>query len=175
MELAVTKAKDRGFGIVGTYGSDTSTGAIGYWAKRVADAGLLGFVFTSPLKVVAPHGSSEPIFGTNPLSIGIPSADKPLVFDMATSAMAPRQFSARATSRRLDGHMERASGRCYRAKAVRRSPAADRGRNLQGDRSRFLSDSSPASRFGARLPLRHLGRVDRCGASQGADVCNLGR
>ena len=88
MKLAVTKAKERGFGIVGTYGTDTSTGAIGYWARRVANAGLLGFIFTSPLKVVAPHGSSEPIFGTNPLSIGIPSADKPLVFDMATSAMA---------------------------------------------------------------------------------------
>ncbi len=34
------------------------------------------------------HGSYEPLFGTNPLAIGIPSPDEPVVLDMATSAMA---------------------------------------------------------------------------------------
>jgi LDH2 family malate/lactate/ureidoglycolate dehydrogenase len=34
------------------------------------------------------HGSYEPIFGTNPLAIGVPSSEKPLVFDMATAAIA---------------------------------------------------------------------------------------
>jgi LDH2 family malate/lactate/ureidoglycolate dehydrogenase len=40
--------------------------------------------------MVAPHGSYEPIFGTNPLAIGIPTGagDTSLVLDMATSAEA---------------------------------------------------------------------------------------
>lgn len=42
--------------------------------------------------MVAPHGSFEPIFGTNPLAIGIPTndaqGDPSLVLDMATSAEA---------------------------------------------------------------------------------------
>lgn len=34
-----------------------------------------------------PHGGHEPIFGTNPMSFGIPTDPKPLIFDMATSAI----------------------------------------------------------------------------------------
>ena len=37
---------------------------------------------------MAMHGSYEPFFGTNPLAIGIPTAGSPLVFDMATAAIA---------------------------------------------------------------------------------------
>ena len=40
--------------------------------------------------MVAPHGSYEPIFGTNPLAIGIPTieGEPTLILDMATSAEA---------------------------------------------------------------------------------------
>ena len=38
--------------------------------------------------MVAPHGSSEAVFGTNPIGVGVPADGAPLVLDMATSAFA---------------------------------------------------------------------------------------
>lgn len=88
VEMAIEKAQAHDFGIVGTHNTNSSTGAIGYFASKIAVAGLIGFVFSGSNLYVAMHGSYEPLFGTNPLAIGIPSAGKPIVFDMATSAIA---------------------------------------------------------------------------------------
>ncbi len=88
VELAIHKAKEHGFGIVGTHHTHSSTGALGYWATKIAREGLIGFVFAGSPETVAYHGSFEPIFGTNPLAIGMPSDSEPIVLDMATAAMA---------------------------------------------------------------------------------------
>lgn len=86
--LASEKANAHGFGIVGTRRSNSPTGAIGYFARALADAGLIGFVCSGSMELMAMHGSYEPFFGTNPLAIGIPTAGEPIVFDMATAAIA---------------------------------------------------------------------------------------
>ena len=57
-----------------------------YWAEQIAGHGLIGLVLCQSPEYVAPHGSSEPIFGTNPIAVGIPAAEGPLVMDLATSA-----------------------------------------------------------------------------------------
>ncbi len=88
MEMAVTKATEHGFGIVGTHNTSSSTGAIGYYANEIAKQGLLGFAFAGSPETVAMHGSYQPIFGTNPLAIGVPANPEPVVLDMATAAMA---------------------------------------------------------------------------------------
>lgn len=87
-DLAIDRAKAHGFGIVGTRRTNSPTGAIGYYARRIADEGLLGFVFSGSMELTAMHGSYEAFLGTNPLAIGIPTGDKPIVFDMATAAIA---------------------------------------------------------------------------------------
>ncbi len=87
-DLAITKAKKHGIGIVGVNHLNTSSGAIGYYAKRIAKEKLIGFVFAGSMETVAAYGSYQPIFGTNPLAIGIPTQNDPLVLDMATAAMA---------------------------------------------------------------------------------------
>ncbi len=87
-EMAISKAAEHGIGIVGTNNTTTSTGAIGYFANEVAQAGFIGLCFSGSLEYVAMHGSYEPIFGTNPLAVGIPSTESPIVFDMATAAIA---------------------------------------------------------------------------------------
>ena len=86
--LAIDKAGEHGFGIVGTRNTKTSTGAIGYYARWMANEGYLGFIFSGSAEYVAMHGSTEAFFGTNPFAISIPTKDKPIVFDMATAAIA---------------------------------------------------------------------------------------
>lgn len=87
-EIAIKKAKAHGFGIVGAQRTNSPTGAIGYYARQIAEQGLLGFVFSGSPELMAMHGSYEAFLGTNPLAIGIPTAGKPIVFDMATAAIA---------------------------------------------------------------------------------------
>ncbi len=87
-DLAIARAREHGFGIVGTRQTYTSTGAIGYYVNRAALAGTIAFAFSGSGEYVAMHGAYEPLFGTNPLAIGIPNDGAPLVFDMATAAIA---------------------------------------------------------------------------------------
>eukprot|EP00879_Flechtneria_rotunda_P019986 GHRR01021013.1.p1 GENE.GHRR01021013.1~~GHRR01021013.1.p1 ORF type:complete len:769 (+),score=330.87 GHRR01021013.1:305-2611(+) len=88
MTMAIDKAQAAGFGIVGTNHTCTSTGALGYYAEQVARQGLIGIVFAQSPEFVAPHGSKQAIFGTNPIAIGIPAENSPVVMDMATAAYA---------------------------------------------------------------------------------------
>jgi L-2-hydroxycarboxylate dehydrogenase (NAD+) len=88
VQTAVEKAREHGIGLVGTYNTASSTGAIGYYARKIAGAGLIGCVLAGSSLFVAMHGSYEPLFGTNPIAIGVPTGDDPLVLDMATAAMA---------------------------------------------------------------------------------------
>ncbi len=87
-ELAIAKARAHGFGIVGSRRTNSPTGAIGYYAREVAQAGLIGFVCSGSPELMAMHGSYQPFLGTNPLAIGIPTASSPIVLDMATAAIA---------------------------------------------------------------------------------------
>jgi len=86
-ELAKRKAMSTGIGVVGAFGISTSSGAIGYYARKLAESDLVGIVFAGATPVVAPEGSSQPVFGTNPLAIGVPSENGSVVLDMATAAM----------------------------------------------------------------------------------------
>lgn len=88
VDIAIQKAKEHGIGLIGVNGINTSSGAIGYYAKRIAKEGLIGIVFAGSSNTVATEGSYEPIFGTNPLAMGVPTSNDPLVLDMATAAMA---------------------------------------------------------------------------------------
>jgi len=87
-DLAIQKAKQSGIAIVGINHINTSSGALGFYAKKIADAGLAGIVFAGSMETVAAEGSSEAVFGTNPLAIAVPSEKEPMVLDMTTAAMA---------------------------------------------------------------------------------------
>ena len=87
-DLLVSKAKTSGFAIVGIHNSSPpGTGPAGYYAERIAQECFIGIVFCGSSKMVAPSGSSERTFGSNPVGIGIPTGGEPIVLDMATSAM----------------------------------------------------------------------------------------
>jgi LDH2 family malate/lactate/ureidoglycolate dehydrogenase len=64
------------------------TGALGWYTRRLAASGLAAaLTATSPPRLSHPDGG-EPLAGTNPLSIGIPSSDgEPLVTDVSMGAV----------------------------------------------------------------------------------------
>lgn len=86
VDEALRSAASNGIGVAGTRGTATSTGAIGYFAERAAGLGYLCMILGGTPKAVAPFGSVDAIFGTNPLSFAVPTNDGPLLFDMGTSA-----------------------------------------------------------------------------------------
>jgi LDH2 family malate/lactate/ureidoglycolate dehydrogenase len=88
LEVVLEKARSTGIGIAGTFNTATSSGAIGYVASEIARKNLVGLVVASSPPRVATAGSYEPIFGTNPLAIGIPARPDPIVLDMTTASMA---------------------------------------------------------------------------------------
>eukprot|EP01065_Artemidia_motanka_P035907 TRINITY_DN4380_c0_g1_i3.p1 TRINITY_DN4380_c0_g1~~TRINITY_DN4380_c0_g1_i3.p1 ORF type:complete len:854 (+),score=286.12 TRINITY_DN4380_c0_g1_i3:59-2563(+) len=90
VDSASRMATEHGAGVVGIRGNPGSTGYLGYYAKRGAARGLVTIVMAQSPEFVAPHGSFEPIFGTNPIAFGVPrkGGSSPLTFDMATSAYA---------------------------------------------------------------------------------------
>lgn len=70
----------------------THLGRLGEWAERTAEAGLLFVgVASGTGTIVAPAGSTERRFSTNPIAFGVPTFDAlpfPVVLDMATSQAA---------------------------------------------------------------------------------------
>ena len=60
------------------------TGMLGHYTRRLADAGLVAVLTTtSPPRLAAP-GGGEPLVGTNPISIAVPSSrGEPVVVDVS--------------------------------------------------------------------------------------------
>jgi LDH2 family malate/lactate/ureidoglycolate dehydrogenase len=60
------------------------TGVLGYWVRSLAEAGLVAaLTATSPPRLAHPDGG-QPLAGTNPLAIAIPSSDgRPFVADVS--------------------------------------------------------------------------------------------
>ncbi|EKQ52615.1 MAG: malate/lactate dehydrogenase [Methanobacterium sp. Maddingley MBC34] len=87
MEMAIQKAKEAGIGMVGIHNSN-HFGVAGYYSDMAIMEDLIGIVIANTEPAVAPIGGKEPILGTNPLAIGIPSGSHYVSVDMATSASA---------------------------------------------------------------------------------------
>ena len=64
------------------------TGMLGWYVRRLAKAGLVAaLTATSPARLAHPAGS-EPLAGTNPLALAIPSSDgRPLIADVSMGAV----------------------------------------------------------------------------------------
>lgn len=89
-EHAIKNAKETGIGIACVNHTYTSSGAIGYYTRKVAKEGYIAFmcVGNGDWAAVAPHGSSEAKLGTNPISYAFPYNGGEVVFDTATAAIA---------------------------------------------------------------------------------------
>ena len=83
---SVNLARKAGVGIVGVRNS-SHCGAIGLYSRQASEVGMIGMAFTHSDSFVVPHLGATAFFGTNPISISIPTSDveRPLCLDMATS------------------------------------------------------------------------------------------
>lgn len=91
-QAAIQLARDTGAGWVAVCNS-SHCGALAYYGLQIADAGMIGLVFTHVDPMVVPFGAKAPFCGTNPICITAPrtnhgAGDSPtgaLCLDMATS------------------------------------------------------------------------------------------
>ena len=86
MQMAIEKALAGGIGIVGARNT-WYTGMLSYYAEMAAGRGLVSLIASNASPWVAPHGGTEGRFGTNPICVGFPSADEPVIWDIGTSAI----------------------------------------------------------------------------------------
>ena len=59
VDIAIEKAKLSGVAVVGINNYASATGAIGYWARKIAQENLVGIVMCQCEEMVAPYGSYE--------------------------------------------------------------------------------------------------------------------
>lgn len=96
--LLVTKAREAGIAVLAIRNSHHFA-ALWPDVEPFAAEGLVALSVVNSMTCVVPHGGNKPLFGTNPIAFAAPCAGKdPLVFDMATSALAHGdvQIAARA-------------------------------------------------------------------------------
>jgi L-2-hydroxycarboxylate dehydrogenase (NAD+) len=86
-DVVIQKAKEHGFGMVGVNNTHCSSAALAYYVDRIAKENLIGIMMSRAGGSVAPFGSADPLFGTDPMAFGFPTNDEPILFDMATSPM----------------------------------------------------------------------------------------
>ncbi len=88
MKLCTKKAKEVGAAVV-LVRNTNNIGFLGYYASMAAAEGMIGICMTNAASAIAPWGGSEPIFGTNPLSVAVPVRRSfPIVLDMSSSVVA---------------------------------------------------------------------------------------
>jgi LDH2 family malate/lactate/ureidoglycolate dehydrogenase len=85
-EIAIAKAKASGIAIVGVHNSYYS-GRNAYYVEQIVRSGLVAIHTASARPHVVPPGGRAPALGTNPFSIGFPSANGPVIYDIGTASV----------------------------------------------------------------------------------------
>jgi LDH2 family malate/lactate/ureidoglycolate dehydrogenase len=85
-EIAAAKAKATGIAMVGVYNSFYS-GRNAFFVEHIVKQGLLAIHSSSAKPHVLPPGGAAPALGTNPFSVGFPSAKGPVIYDIGTASV----------------------------------------------------------------------------------------
>lgn len=88
MDHAIERAERCGIGVAAVANSN-HFGTAAYYTERASAEGLVGVAMTNVGPDVAPFGGVDPILGTNPISVSVPTdREFPITLDMATSVVA---------------------------------------------------------------------------------------
>ena len=85
MDTAIAKARNAGVGAC-VVRRVTHMAAIGWFALRATDAGMIGLVFGTSRPNMAYHGARARGVATSPIAIAVPGERAPILLDMATSS-----------------------------------------------------------------------------------------
>ncbi|KQZ15651.1 hypothetical protein ASD44_17530 [Mesorhizobium sp. Root554] len=83
--IAIEAARENGVAAVAVRRGQ-HTGVMGRYVRIAAQAGCAAVAMGNTRPVMPAPGGIERLVGTNPLAVGIPAAEGPIVLDMATSA-----------------------------------------------------------------------------------------
>ena len=86
LDSAMERAAHSGVCIVGIRDSD-HCGIAGYYAWLAARSGFIAVLTCDCFARTAPFGATTPVFGTNPIALGVPTDREPLVLDFSISEM----------------------------------------------------------------------------------------
>lgn len=87
MDMCIEKARKYGMGMVAVRNS-SHYGIAGYWAGLAAKENMIGITGTNARPTVAPTFGVEGMFGTNPITFGMPTDEPfPFMLDCATSTI----------------------------------------------------------------------------------------
>nr|NIN51804.1 malate dehydrogenase [Nitrososphaeria archaeon]NIQ32325.1 malate dehydrogenase [Nitrososphaeria archaeon] len=87
MEMAVEKARAKDIGLASIRNCN-HIGRVGEYPEIAAEHEMVGIAMCNGGGEVSPYGSIDPIYGTCPISIAIPTGGRPILLDMATSVVA---------------------------------------------------------------------------------------
>ncbi len=85
LEQAIPQAQQVGLLAVTVQNMEYASGYIGDYARLAAEANLIFLGFHNSPGHLVPFGTSKGIWGTNPLTIGVPTHREPVILDMASS------------------------------------------------------------------------------------------
>src|SRR3954447_20354452 len=87
-DTAIAMGRETGVAWVGVRRSNHA-GPAGLYAEMPAAAGMIGiYAAVANANHMAVWGGADPLLGTNPLAIGVPSGTGPMVLDMATTVVS---------------------------------------------------------------------------------------
>lgn len=88
IETVAERAKAMGVAVAAVFNSH-HFGVAGYHGERLANAGIIGLLFSNSPEAIAPWGGRTAVFGTNPIAFAAPRRDsRPLVIDLSLSKVA---------------------------------------------------------------------------------------
>lgn len=85
LEKAFEKVKLSGMLAVGIKNISYASGYIGDYARLAAEKNLIFMAFSKSPGGLVPFGTTKNLWGTNPITVGIPTHDVPVILDMASS------------------------------------------------------------------------------------------
>lgn len=88
MEEAIRRAEEYGVGSVGVRNAN-HFGIAAYYAMMALKKGMIGLVVSNAAPSMAPWGGTEPLLGSNPVCVAIPTGEEvAVVLDMASAVVA---------------------------------------------------------------------------------------
>jgi LDH2 family malate/lactate/ureidoglycolate dehydrogenase len=84
--LVIDKALASGLAVVGAHNT-WYTGMLSFYAEMATSRGLVVLIASNASPWVAPAGASEGRVGTNPICVGFPTTEDPVIWDIGTSAI----------------------------------------------------------------------------------------